>query len=493
VVGQVEPKDHDVGRIAQARDAVVRAYEQARAVSRERAASAGDDHNDTAYVDGYDLSSTDDGPSHPVRAGAAGGGGGNGNGTASDSTTPDATTPDGTTRAVTTSNGGAIATADPPEPLPDVAPLNGSLRDRDDLAVPRTLRVAAGWSWRLLLVVAGFAAVLWALAQLHSVVIPVAIALLLAALLSPAVGWLRRRGVHRTLATVIVMVGGLVLVAGTLTLVVTEFIDNYSDLAQRAQDGVSKIQGWLQNGFFHLSDKQLDGLIAAGQNWVKTHQASLTSGALSTATTAIDVIASTFLVLFTLFFFLRDGSKIWRFVVNLLPRAARSPIANAGEQSWRTLVAYVRATVLVAFIDAVGIGIWLAVWRVELAFALAALVFLGAFIPIIGATLSGTFAVLVALVTHGPVLALVVLGGVIGVQQLEGHVLQPLIMGRAVAIHPLAVILAIASGLVIAGIVGALVAVPVVAVLNTGIRHLTARRRHEPSPPPPDAVVVRDD
>ena len=175
-----------------------------------------------------------------------------------------------------------------------------------------------------------------------------------------------------------------------------------------------------------------------------------------------------------------------------MPSARSSITTCPGEQSWRTLTAYVRATVLVAFIDAVGIGIWLAVWRVELAFALAALVFLGAFIPIIGATLSGTVAVLVALVTHGPVLALVVLGGVVGVQQLEGHILQPLIMGRAVAIHPLAVILAIASGLVIAGIVGALVAVPVVAVLNTGIRHLTAKRHHQPDPPAPDAVVVAD-
>jgi predicted PurR-regulated permease PerM len=146
----------------------------------------------------------------------------------------------------------------------------------------------------------------------------------------------------------------------------------------------------------------------------------------------------------------------------------------------------------VAFIDAVGIGIWLAVWRIDLAFALAALVFLGAFIPIIGATLSGTVAVLVALVTRGPVTALIILAGVIGVQQLEGHILQPLIMGRAVSIHPLAVILAIATGLVIAGIIGALVAVPIVAVLNTGIRHLAAHRRHLPDPPVPDAIVVRD-
>jgi predicted PurR-regulated permease PerM len=165
-------------------------------------------------------------------------------------------------------------------------------------------------------------------------------------------------------------------------------------------------------------------------------------------------------------------------------------MASAGDQSWQTLVAYVRATVLVAFIDAVGIGIGLVILRVDLAFPLAALVFLGAFIPIIGATLSGTVAILVALVTRNPLVAFGVLLVVVGVQQLEGHVLQPAIMGKAVALHPLAVIVAIATGLVLAGIIGALVAVPIVAVLNTGIRHLAARRRHEAAPAPPDDVVV---
>lgn len=433
-----------MGRMSQARSAVARAYESARAVTRESALRArADDQTESYEIDAGDEPFEVD-----------------------------------------------IETDAPTDAAQTERPM--TVRDRDDLAVPRSLRVAAGWSWRLLLVVAGFAAVLWALARLHSVVIPAAIALLLAALLQPAVGWLRRHGVHRTLATVIVMVGGLILVAGTLTLVITEFINNYSDLADRTQAGLNSIQNWLKNGIFHLSDAQLNNLFQAGQKWISDHRSTLTTGALSTATTAIDILASMFLVLFTLFFFLRDGSTIWRFLVNLLPRAARSPIATAGDQSWRTLTAYVRATVLVAFIDAVGIGIWLTVWRVELAFALAAFVFLGAFIPIIGATLSGAVAVLVALVTHGPVLALIVLGGVIGVQQLEGHVLQPLIMGRAVAIHPLAVILSIASGLVLAGIVGALVAVPVVAVLNTAIRHLTARRRNEAEPAPPDAVTVAD-
>jgi putative heme transporter len=380
----------------------------------------------------------------------------------------------------------------PPPPPPPTVVEHGSTASRDDAEVPRSLRLAAAYSWRMIVVVGAAAIILWALSQLHEVIIPVAIAMLLTALLSPAVAWLRRRGVHRSLATALVLIGGVLLVAGTLTLVVTEFVNNYTNLADSAQTGLSRIQNWLQGGLFHLSDQQLSSLISAAQKWLSEHQSSLTTGAIATATTAVDVVVSIFLVLFTTFFLLRDGDRIWRFVVGLLPQNARHPIGTAGQQSWYTLVAYVRATVLVAFIDAVGIGIGLVILRVELAFALAALVFLGAFIPIVGATLSGTVAVLVALVTRGPVTALIVLGVVIGVQQLEGHILQPLIMGRAVSIHPLAVILSIAAGLVIAGIIGALIAVPVVAVLNTGIRHLSASRRHEPDPGPPDAVVVGD-
>jgi predicted PurR-regulated permease PerM len=358
--------------------------------------------------------------------------------------------------------------------------------------VPRPLRVAAAWSWRLLVVAAAAVAVLWVVAKLHQVVVPVAISLLLSALLSPLVGWLRRRvRLHRSVATAIVMIAGLAVVAGTLTLVITEFVTSWNDLSQNAQDGIRQIQTWLKRGPMHLSDKQLNSALDAAQVWLNDHRATLTTGALSTATTAVDVLASIFLVLFTTFFFLRDGRRIWRFLVNLLPVAGREPLGSAGEQSWRTLVAYVRATVLVAFIDASGIGVGLVVLRVDLAFPLAALVFLGAFIPIVGATLSGTVAVLVALVTKGPLIALLVLGVVILVQQVEGHVLQPAIMGRAVAVHPLAVITGIATGVVLAGIVGALVAVPIIAVLNTGIRHLVARRAHEPAPAPAEDVVIR--
>jgi predicted PurR-regulated permease PerM len=320
------------------------------------------------------------------------------------------------------------------------------------------------------------------------VVIPLAIALLLSALLAPAVGLLLRAGVPRSLATAVVLVAGLAAVVGTLTAVVTQFINGVPELAENVSAGIRQIQNWLRTGPLHLSDDQLDDAISAGEAWLNENTQSLTSGAVSTATTIFEVLAGLLLVLFAAFFFLRDGRRIWRFLVRLLPAQAQARMADAGEASWATLGAYVRATVLVAFIDAVGIGLALVLLDVQFAFPLAALVFLGAFVPIVGATLSGTVAVLIALVDDGGVVkALLVLAAVIVVQQVEGHVLQPLIMGKAVAIHPLAVIVAIAAGAVLAGIVGALVAVPLVAVVNTAVRRL-AGAGVEPNP---DAVVVR--
>jgi predicted PurR-regulated permease PerM len=254
------------------------------------------------------------------------------------------------------------------------------------------------------------------------------------------------------------------------------------------------VQAWLAQGPLNLSQSELNTVLDRMRQAVTDNQGTLTSGALSTATTLGELITGFFLVLFSLFFFLRDGGQIWSFVCRLLPRDARVPTARAGHYSWHTLVSYVHATVLVAFVDAVGIGIGLAVMRIPLALPLAALVFLGAFIPVVGATVTGAVAVLVALVTQGPVSALIILAVVIGVQQLEGHVLQPLIMGRAVALHPLAVILAIAIGIVVAGIVGGLVAVPVLAVLNTAVRYLVRHPSGEPTPDrqPPGTVPADD-
>ncbi|NJC69261.1 AI-2E family transporter [Planosporangium thailandense] len=345
--------------------------------------------------------------------------------------------------------------------------------------VPRGLRIATAWAWRLLVLAGAAALVLWLVSQLRDVLIPLSIALLLSALLAPSVSWLRRAvRLPRSLAVAVVLIAGIAAVGGVLTLVVTQFVSSFPALAGSATAGIRTIQSSLRNGPLHLSNDQFNGIADTAQRWLDTHRDTLTTGALTTATTAVDVLASALLVLFSTFFFLRDGRRIWEFVVGLLPPVARSSLGTAGEAGWGTLVSYVRATVLVAFIDAVGIGLGLAILRVQLAFPLAALVFLGAFVPIVGATVSGAVAVLVALVTDGWVSAVVVLAVVVGVQQLEGHVLQPLIMGRAVAIHPLAVIVAIATGLILAGIIGALVAVPLVAVLNTGIRSLLGHHHH---------------
>lgn len=205
---------------------------------------------------------------------------------------------------------------------------------------------------------------------------------------------------------------------------------------------------------------------------IKENQAEITSGALTTAATLGELLTGLLLALFTLIFFLHDGDGIWRFVTRAVPRDVRQRVDVAGRRGFGSLVSYVRATAVVAIVDAVGVGVGLAIIGVPLVVPLSALVFLGAFIPIIGAVFTGAVAVLIALVTNGPIAALVVLAVLIGVMQLESHVLQPLLLGRAVKLHPLAVVLAIAGGLVTGGIAGALLAVPLLAVLNSGIRSL---------------------
>ena len=373
---------------------------------------------------------------------------------------------------------------EPPTPEPPAD--NQSTASRDDAEVPHSLRIAASWSWRLLVVGLLGWVLLRFIGTISIVVVPLAIALLLSALLAPAVGWMRHLRLPPSLATFVVLICGIAAVAGTLTLVINQFIDGLPKLTDNASAGIRQIQDWAKTGPLHLSNAQVNQAIDSAQNWINSNTSSLTATGVATAATLFEVLTGTLLVLFSTFFFLRDGRKIWRFIVRLFPVNARWSLADAGDASWATLGAYVRATVVVAFIDAVGIGLFLVIFQVPFPFPLAALVFLGAFIPIVGASVSGAVAVLVALVDKGWVIALVILGAVIMVQQLEGHVLQPLIMGRAVAIHPLVVIIGIASGVVLAGIIGALVAVPLIAVLNTGVRRL-ARRRPEV---PPDAVVV---
>ncbi|MEV0713461.1 AI-2E family transporter [Asanoa sp. NPDC050611] len=381
----------------------------------------------------------------------------------------------------------------PPAP-PAVVVVDNKEPTVDD-GIPRGVRVAGAWAWRIVLFVAAAYLLFRVMGLLRIVLIPVVVAILLAALLEPVAAAMRRRGMNKSLAAALVLFGGLIVVFGGLSLIVQTFISQFDDLSDQVGQGIDEVQTWLANSPLHISQSQVSEAIEQLQNQFMDNRDSLATGALSTATTIGEVATGFLLVLFTLFFYLRDGESIWTFLCRLLPRGARVPVARAGHYSWHTLVSYVRATVLVAFIDAVGIGIGLAVMRIPLALPLAALVFLGAFIPVIGATVSGAVAVLVALVTQGPISALIVLAIVIGVQQLEGHVLQPLIMGRAVALHPLAVILAIATGVVVGGIVGGLVAVPILAVANTAVRYLADHPTGEPTPDrePPGTEPTDDD
>jgi putative heme transporter len=338
--------------------------------------------------------------------------------------------------------------------------------------VPLLLRVSAALSWRFVVVVAALYVVAYVLGFLATIVIPVAIALLLAALLSPGVAKLVEWRVPRGVATTVMMILGIGVLGGVLTFVISEFSRGLPELQTQVAASLDTIQKWLKDGPAHLSDAQLQNYLNEIVKTIKENQAEITSGALTTAATLGEALTGLLLALFTLIFFLHDGDGIWRFVTRAVPRDVRSRVDVAGRRGFGSLVSYVRATAVVAIVDAVGVGIGLAIIGVPLVVPLSALVFLGAFIPIIGAVFTGAVAVLIALVTNGPIAALVVLAVLIGVMQLESHVLQPLLLGRAVKLHPLAVVLAIAGGLVVGGIAGALLAVPLLAVLNSGIRSL---------------------
>ena len=245
-------------------------------------------------------------------------------------------------------------------------------------------------------------------------------------------------------------------------------------------------------GPLHLSRQQIDNAGNSAIQALQHNQEKLTSGALSTATAITEIITAALLVLFTLIFFLYGGRNIWHYVTKMFPADHRERVRTAGGSGFRALTGYVRATFLVALVDATGIGTGLAIMAVPLALPLASLVFLGAFIPLVGAVLSGFLAVIVALLAKGFVYALITLGLLVAVNQLEAHILQPLVMGRAVSIHPLAVVVAISTGGVLAGIVGALLAVPTVAFLNNAFKVLLAEDPDAAAEDGDDALMQAD-
>jgi predicted PurR-regulated permease PerM len=340
--------------------------------------------------------------------------------------------------------------------------------------VPWAYDLAAAWAWRFIVIAVALLMVLWTLKFFIVVVFPVVIALFIAALTAPVVSLLERARVPRKLAAFIVVVGGIGIVALLLTFVGQQVASSVDELSGKVSGGLGEIRDWLQTGPLNASDSQVDKWIQEIQDWLQNQGKDLGSKATELGTTLSHILAGFFIVLFATYFFLADGHVIWAWVVRIFPRAARSRADSSGRVAWRSLTQFVRATCLVAGTDAVGIMIAALVLHVPLVSAIGVIVFLGAFIPLVGAFLSGTVAVLVALVAQGPIVALLMLGGVVLVQQIEAHVLQPFLMGRFVSVHPLGVILAIAAGVITAGIVGALVAVPLAATINAVVQHLAS-------------------
>ncbi len=350
--------------------------------------------------------------------------------------------------------------------------VEGGTSNFNRAQVPWGVDAAAAWSWRFLVVAAAGYVVVWVLARFAVVTLPLVVAMLITALASPLVDLGDRVGLNRRVSSALVVLGGLGMVILLLTFVGTQVAQGASDLADRVVTGLEEIRTWLRDGPLNASDSQINEYIKGAQNLVSNSNDEIVARVTEVGATIGHIVAGFFIVLFASYFFLADGARVWAWVVRLFPRAARVRADASGSVAWKSLTQFVRATVLVALVDAVGIMIVAAILKVPFVTAIGVLVFLGAFIPMIGATLSGSVAVLVALVEHGPIIALLMFAGVILVQQIEAHVLQPFLLGRFVSVHPLGVIVAIACGVLVAGIAGALIAVPLVAALNAVAQYL---------------------
>ncbi|MEV4233092.1 AI-2E family transporter, partial [Streptomyces bobili] len=353
-----------------------------------------------------------------------------------------------------------------PAPRPDPAQV-----------VPWGVRVAAEAGWRLLVLAGTVWVLMKVISAVQLVVLAFVVALLLTALLEPTVARLKRLGVPRGPATALTGIFGFVVIGLMGWFVTWQVMENIDNLSDQVQDGIDDLRRWLLNSPFHVTDKQINGIAKNLREAVGANTDEITSAGLEGVTVVVEALTGILLAFFSTLFLLYDGKRIWQWTLKLVPAAARPGVAGAGPRAWATLTAYVRGTVLVALIDAIFIGLGIYFLEVPMAVPLAVFIFLFSFIPLVGAVASGALAVVVALVTQGVFTAVMTLAVVLAVQQIEGHILQPFILGRAVRVHPLAVVLAVACGGMVAGIGGAVVAVPLVAVTNTVVSYLHAYSR----------------
>lgn len=345
-----------------------------------------------------------------------------------------------------------------------------------DRLIPISIEIAGQWAWRLLAIVAVFAVFVWLVGSLRELVVPFLVALLISALLTPVMNLLRRHHWPKWLAIVAALALFIVIVGGLVTLVTLQIRAGLPQLEKESVLRYADFKTLLRTSPLQIGESQIDSYIGQLGGFLQKHSSSILSGALTVGSTVGHLLTGTLLAAFATVFMLIDGGHVWEWAVRLFPSRARTAVAGAGEAGWMTLTTFVRVQIVIAAGDGVGIGLFAFFLGLPFAFPIAVVVFLGSFIPVVGAIVTGVLAVVIALVYVGPVQAIIMLAGVLLVHLMEAHALQPLVMGGAVKVHPLAVVFAVTAGTYIAGIAGALFAVPTVAVMNTMVVYIASGR-----------------
>jgi putative heme transporter len=384
-----------------------------------------------------------------------------------------------------------------PRPTPPEATARRTVTGPDrkrlvEESIPVPVEIAGQWAWRILLVAGVLILFCWLIISVREIVIPFLIAMLISALLVPFKNFLLRHNWPRWLAVLLSLILAVAIIAGLVFVIVVQVRSGLPDIERQTVAAYANFKTFLAAPPFNISQEQYAQYF---NDISKTIQAngSLLSGAGAVGSTALKIGTGLLLTIFATIFLVLDGNRVWAWVVRLFPRRARPAIDGAGQSGWTTLTAFIRVQLFVAAVDGVGIGIVALILGLPLAIPIAIIVFLGSFVPVVGAVVTGALAVFIALVYEGPWQALIMLGGVLLVHLIEGNVLHPFVTGSAVKVHPLAVVFAVAAGSFVAGIPGALFAVPLVAVANVMVLYIARAEWRVNSSLPSKDVVNTDE
>jgi predicted PurR-regulated permease PerM len=344
--------------------------------------------------------------------------------------------------------------------------------------VPGWLQTGAAWSWRLLLLAAAVYLIARVIGVLYIVVVPCTAALLLTALLQPLTARLRRAGLPSLAATWGTLLIAALVLGGIVLLVTNRVSADYPTLVDETRHTTTQVESWLSGPPFHIKSSNVQNALNNVPGYLSKHKALVEGTVVTGGKIAAEFFGGLVLMLFVMFFLIKDGERIWAWLIGALRPETAERVNRAGHAAWLAVVYYMRGTVVVAAIHAVVIGVTLFIMGAPLVIPLAVLVFLAAFVPLVGLLVAGTLAILVTLAAKGWVAAVILLGVLIIEDQLEGHLLQPQVVGRVIRLHPLAIILSLAVGGVLAGVAGAVVAVPIVAVITRAVPEL---RRRDPA------------